>query len=83
VVRNDDVNCHVLHLVTKSVDEYRNNLIKYVTTSTVLIAVHGADSRRPENAKITRILSSTVIIIIDGYSVMSGIQKFATIIGSF
>jgi hypothetical protein len=85
VVRDDDddVNCHVLYLVTQSVDEYRNNLIKYVTTGTVLSAVHSADSRQPENATITRLLSSTVIIIIDGYSVMSGIQKFATIISLF
>ena len=33
MVRDDDVACHVMYLVTKSVDEYRNNLIIYVTTS--------------------------------------------------
>jgi len=76
VVRDDDVTRYVLCLVTKSVDEYRNNLIKYVTTNTVLSAVHTADSRQPENTKVARMLSSTVIIIIDCYSVMSGIQNF-------
>jgi hypothetical protein len=68
VVRDDDVTCHVLYLVTQSVHEYRNNVIKYVT-STVLSAVHTSDSRQPENIKVARMLSSTVIIIIDGYSV--------------
>jgi len=31
VVGDDDVSCHVVYLVTKSVHEYGNNLIKYVT----------------------------------------------------
>ena len=52
MVRDDYVTCHVVCLVTKYVDEYRNNLIKYVTTITVLSAVYTAYSGQPENINL-------------------------------